>query len=86
MPEFGISWLYNCILKEDDHKNFFGRSKIVSSLAELLYDSWSKQEPAIKQDPNSLKHFAFLVDKVAEQGESIAIRLQSLLQETIYDK
>jgi hypothetical protein len=86
MPEFGISWLYNCILKEDDHKNFFERSKIVSSLAELLYDSWSKQEPSIKQDPNSLKHFAFLVDKVAEQGESIAIRLQSLLQETIYDK
>ena len=86
MPEFGISWLYNCILKEDDHKNFFERSKIVSLLAELLYDSWSKQEPSIKQDPNRLKHFAFLVDKMAEQGESIAILLQSLLQETIYGK
>ncbi|MGB7001280.1 MAG: hypothetical protein WBE22_04615 [Halobacteriota archaeon] len=86
MPEFGIRWLHDCILKEDDYKNFFERSEIVSSLAELLYDSWSKQKPSIKQDPNRLKHFAFLVDKVAEQGESIAIRLQSLLQETIYDK
>jgi hypothetical protein len=86
MPEFGISWLYNCILKADNHKNFFERSKIVSSLAELLYDSWSKQELSIKQNPERLKHFAFLVDKVAEQGESIAVRLQSRLQETIYDK
>lgn len=86
MPEFGISWLYNCILKVDNHKNFFERSKIVSLLAELLYDSWSKQEMSIKQNPERLKHFTFLVDKVAEQGESIAVRLQSRLQETIYDK
>lgn len=86
MPEFGISWLYNCILKVDNHKNFFERSKIVSLLAELLYDSWSKQELSIKQNPERLKHFTFLVDKVAEQGESIAVRLQSRLQETIYDK
>jgi hypothetical protein len=27
VPEFGISWLYNCIRKADDHKNFFERSK-----------------------------------------------------------
>jgi energy-coupling factor transporter ATP-binding protein EcfA2 len=86
VPEFGISWLYNCIRKADDHKNFFERSKIVSLLAELLYDSWSKQEPSIKQNPERFKHFVFIVDKVAEQGESIAVRLQLRLQETIYDK
>jgi len=86
MPEFGIRWLYNCIRKADDSRNFFGRSRTPGSLAELLFDSWSKQEPSIKQDPETFKHFVFIVDKVAEQGESIAIRLQSILQETIYDK
>ena len=86
VPEFGISWLYNCIRKADDHKNFFERSRATGSLAELLHDSWSKQERSIKQDPERFKHFAFIVDKVAEQGESIAIRLQSRLQEGIYDK
>jgi len=86
VPEFGISWLYNCIRKADDHKNFLKRSRISSSLAELLHDSWSKQELSIKQDPERLEHFAFIVDTVAEQGESIAVRLQSRLQEGIYDK
>ena len=86
VPEFGISWLYNCIRKADDHKNFLKRSRIISSLAELLHDSWSKQELYIKQDPERLEHFAFIVDTVAEQGENIAVRLQSQLQESIYDK
>ncbi len=86
IPEFGISWLYNCIRKADDHKNFFERSGTTGSLAELLHDSWSKQEQSIKQYPERLKHFAFIVDQVAEQGESIAVRLQSRLQEGIYDK
>ena len=86
VPEFGISWIYNCIHKVDDHKNFLKRSRTTSSLAELLHDSWSKQELSIKQDPERLKHFAFIVDTVAEQGESIAVRLQSRLQEGIYDK
>jgi hypothetical protein len=86
VPEFGISWLYNCIRKADDHKNFFERSRTTSSLAELLHDSWSKQELSIKQYPERLKHFAFIVDTVAEQGERIAVRLQSRLQEGIYDK
>jgi len=62
------------------------RSRTTGSLAELLHDSWSKQEQSIKQDPERLEHFAFIVDKVAEQGESIAVRLQSRLQEGIYDK
>lgn len=84
VPEFGISWLYSCVLKVDDHKDFFERSKIASSLAELLYDSWSKQELSIKGTPETFKHFAFLVDKVAEQGESIAILLQTKLQQTIH--
>jgi hypothetical protein len=86
VPEFGISWLYNCIRKADDPKNFFERSRATGSLAELLHDSWSKQELSIKQYPERLKHFAFIVDKVAEQGEIIAVRLQSRLQESIYDK
>ena len=86
VPEFGISWLYNCIRKADDHKNFLKRSRIISSLAELLQDSWSKQELSIKQDPERLKHFVFIVDKVAEQGESIAIRLQYRLQESLCDE
>ena len=86
VPEFGIGWLYNCIRKADDHKNFFERSRTTGSLAELLHDSWSKQEPSIKQNPERLKHFVFIVDKVAEQGESIAIRLQSRLQESLCDE
>ncbi|OEU83353.1 MAG: hypothetical protein BA873_14430 [Desulfobulbaceae bacterium C00003063] len=86
IPEFGIGWLYNCIRKADDHKNFFERSRTTGSLAELLHDSWSKQELTIKQNPERLKHFVFIVDKVAEQGESIAIRLQSRLQESLCDE
>lgn len=86
VPEFGISWLYSCILKVDNYKNFFERGRIASLIAELLYDSWSKQETSIKQNPETLKHFAFLVDKIAEQGESVAVRLQTRLQETFYDK
>ena len=83
IPERGVGWLYSCIIKVDNHKEFFERSGISSLLAELLYDSWSKQELSIKQNLETFKHFAFLVDKVAEQGESIAIRLQSKLQATI---
>lgn len=79
MPEFGVGWLYDCIIRADSHKEFFERSRVTSSLAELLYDSWSKQELSIKQNPETLQHFAFLVDKVTEQGESIAVRLQSRL-------
>jgi len=86
VPEFGISWLYNCILTVDNYKGFFERSRIASSLAELLFDSWSKQEESIKQNRETLKHFVFLVDKVAEQCESVAARLQSKLQATIHDK
>ncbi len=81
VPEFGIDWLYGCIFRVDNHKDFFERSRITSSLADLLYDSWSKQELSIKQNPERFKHFVFLVDKLAEQGESVAIRLQSKLQE-----
>lgn len=86
MPEFGIGWLYGCILRVDNHKDFFERSRIACSLAELLFDSWLKQEESIKKNPEAFRHFAFLVDKVAEQGESIAIRLQLRLQETTYDR
>lgn len=83
IPEFGISWLHNCILSVDNREDFFERNRNASLLAELLSDSYSKQELSIKQNPETLKQFAFLVDNVAEQGESVAIRLQKRLQGTI---
>ena len=80
IPEFGITWLYSCMSKIDDHKDFFERSRIGNSLSELLYDAWSKNGTLIKQNPETLRRFAFLIDRLAEQGESLAVRLQSKLQ------
>lgn len=79
-PEHGIGWLYNILRKTEDPDRFFDRSRSASALAELLHDSWLSQEARIKQKPETMKQFGFLVDKVAEQGESIAIRLQSKIQ------
>jgi len=79
VPEYGIAWLHSCMSKIDDHKNFLERSRIGSSLSELLYDAWSKNENVLRQNPETLKWFIFLVEKLAEQGESMAIRLQSKL-------
>lgn len=80
IPEFGITWLYSCMSKIANHKDFFERSRISTSLAELLYDAWSKSETSIKQNPETMRRFIFLTDKLVEQGESIAVRLQSKLQ------
>lgn len=41
-----------------------------------------KQEMSIKQDSERFRRFVYLVDKVAEQGERIAIRLQIKLHNT----
>ncbi len=86
IPEYGINWLYNCISKVENPKKFFERTRISSLLAELLYDSWSKQEQFIKQNPKTLKRFVFLVDLLAEQGESIAVLHQAKLQGKISDR
>lgn len=80
IPEFGITWLYSCVTKTENHKDFFDRSRISTSLSELLYDAWSKNETSIKQNHETLGRFVFLIDMLAEEGESIAIRLQSKLQ------
>lgn len=83
IPEFGVTWLYSCMSKIDNHKDFFERSRISTSLAELLHDAWSKNETSIKQNPETLRRFVFLTDKLVEQGESIAVRLQSKLQNNL---
>lgn len=80
IPEFGIQWLYDCLLKIKDRKDFFERSRITNQLGELLHDSWLKHEAPIKCDPEKLKRFIYLVDIVAEHGNMLAVRLQSLLQ------
>ncbi len=80
VPEFGINWLHRCITRVDDDKDFFKRAGNASSLAELLHDTWSRESKFIQSDRSIFKHFVFLVDKVAEQGEQIAVRLQKHLQ------
>jgi len=80
IPEFGIRWLYDCFLNIKDRKDFFDRSRVANELGELLHDSWLKHEVSIKCDPEKLKRFIYLVDIVAEQGNMVAVRLQSLLQ------
>ncbi|TET47497.1 hypothetical protein E3J62_01315 [candidate division TA06 bacterium] len=85
VPESGIGWLYGCIHGVSDFGDFFEKSKATSPLAELLHDSWAKYASAIRQKPETLRQFAFLVDQVAEQGEGIAIRLQSKLQQDTRD-
>lgn len=79
IPEFGIGWLYNSLIKVDNHSNFFERTRIASLFAELLYDAWLKQETAIKNNSDAFRYFSYLVDVLAEQGEGIAIILQSKL-------
>ncbi len=80
LPEFGISWLNDCLLKVKDRNEFFERSGVASQLGELLHDCWLKQGTSIKSQTDILKRFVYLVDIVAEQGNMIAIRLQSILQ------
>lgn len=80
VPEHGINWLSRCLQKAKDRKKFFERSHSASLLAELLHDAWLKQQPFIEQNPTSLANLVHLVDILAEQGESVAIRLQRKLQ------
>jgi len=80
IPEFGIHWLYDCLLNVRERKDFFERSRVTNQLGELLHDSWLNHEASIKCDPERLKRFIYLVDIVADQGNMVAVRLQSLLQ------
>jgi len=83
IPEFGITWLHSCMSKIANHRAFFERSRISTSFAELLYDAWSKNETSIRQNPDIMRRFVFLTDRLVEQGESIAVRLQSKLQNNL---
>ena len=49
--------------------------------SELLFDSWSRQEQLIKKNSRVFQRFIFLVDKLADFGESISIQLQSKLDD-----
>ena len=80
MPQNGIHWLYSCICKINDLKQFFTWSRSESSLAELLFDSWSKQEELLRVDAEAFKKFVDIVDKLADYGDPIAIKLQSKIQ------
>jgi hypothetical protein len=86
VPEHGVRWLHSCFIKIEDHKRFFERNRVAGSFANFLYDSWSIQEKSIRENPDIFKHFVFLVDKLVEQGEQLAIQLQLKLQDSISDK
>jgi len=81
LPDVGISWLHRCMIRIDNDEVFFERGRIAPSLAELLHDSWAKQEAPIKQNSETFRNFIYLVDKVAGQGERVAIQLQARLQQ-----
>ncbi|MCK4351794.1 hypothetical protein KAW65_00110 [candidate division WOR-3 bacterium] len=83
MPEFGIKWLHACLSERLAQKNFFERSRVTWALAELLHDSYSEQKDEIMKDPETYKDFTVLVDRVAGQGESIAVQLQKKIQKSI---
>ncbi len=76
--EYGISWLFTCLSRMNDEKAAL--QKVSFSLSELLCNAWSKQKAAIKQNPENLRRFILMVDKLASYGNPEAIRLQSKLQ------
>lgn len=79
VPEYGINWLNSCLLKVNDTKSFFERGGMSTSLAELLNDSWSTYKESIKQKAETFRRFSLLVDMLVEQGEPLAVQLQSRL-------
>jgi hypothetical protein len=80
MPEFGVGWLYQSLSRVDDYPAFFKSARVATALAELLFDAWKHQSQAISTDPQRHRQFVYLVDRVAEQGEQVAVRLQKQLQ------
>lgn len=80
MPEFGVTWLYRCLSPVTDLPQFFKYSQIASTLAELLHDSWKQQSQNITTQAERYRQFVYLVDRVAGQGEQVAVRLQKQLQ------
>ena len=63
-----------------DYRAFFKRTRNAAALAELLFDSWTKQGQDISSDPDTLRSFVYLVDRLAEQGEPLALHIQKQLQ------
>jgi energy-coupling factor transporter ATP-binding protein EcfA2 len=81
MPEFGVTWLHQCLSQIIDFSRFFTRANTASRLAELLHDSWQRQSQQIMSNQECYRRFVYLVDRVADQGEQVAIRLQKQLQD-----
>lgn len=64
--EYGISWLFGCLSRIDDEKAAL--QKVSFSLSELLCNAWSQQSEAIKQNPENMRHFILMIDKLANHG------------------
>lgn len=81
IPTVGINWLEACLLKVDNYEDFFKQSQVSSSLAELLYDTWTKQKEILSENQENFLKFSFIVDLLAHYGEGLAIQLQKTLME-----
>ena len=73
MPNYGISWLYNCI---QSNMALIDQNNTLS-LSELLWDSWEKFAVIISNDRKSLQKFVFLVDVLIEKGDPLAKDLKN---------
>jgi len=79
VPEFGINWLHQCLSRLNDHNAFYRQSHTDGRLAELLWETWIQHSQVISRDSQRFGQFVYLVDRVAKQGEPLAVRLQKQL-------
>ena len=79
VPEFGINWLHQCLSRLNDYNAFHRQSHTDGRLAELLWKAWTLHSQVISGDSQRFGQFVYLVDRVAKQGEPLAVRLQKQL-------
>ena len=73
IPNYGISWLYNCI---QSNRELIDQNN-TRSLSELLWDSWEKFAVIVSNDRKSLQKFVWLVDVLIEKGDLLAKDLKN---------
>ncbi|MHA1448100.1 MAG: hypothetical protein ACTSP4_01615 [Candidatus Hodarchaeales archaeon] len=79
VPESGIQWLYNAILRANNIDTLLKKNDNSTELVSLLSRSWFKYREHLLSNQEQFQKFTFLIDKLAEQGDQFAIRLQSKL-------
>ena len=73
VPNYGISWLYNCI---QSNRKLIDQNN-TRSLSALLWDSWEKFAVIISDDRESLQKFVWLVDVLIANGDRLAKDLKN---------